>query len=151
MKWCANEKGSPSSPASRALKSLEPSSQIAGSLPAPGTAVMRGYVPAKNARSSASWVGRSSADSSRPRRRAHAVIRSVPGARPIPRSIRPGWSASSIPNCSAITSGWWFGSITPPEPMRSVVVALARWAISTAGAELAIPGMLWCSATQWRR
>ena len=24
----------------------------------------------------------------------------------------------------------------------------ARWAISTAGAELAMPGMLWCSATQ---
>ena len=33
MKWWANENGSPSSPASRALKSLEPSSQIAGRLP----------------------------------------------------------------------------------------------------------------------
>ena len=29
-----------------------------------------------------------------------------------------------------------------------VDVAAARWAISTGGAELAIPGMLWCSATQ---
>ena len=31
--------------------------------------------------------------------------KSVPGARPMPRSIRPGCSASSIPNCSATTSG----------------------------------------------
>ena len=52
MKWWANENGSPSSPASRALKSLEPSSQIAGMLPAPGTAVIRGNVPEKNASSS---------------------------------------------------------------------------------------------------
>ena len=36
MKWCANENGRPSSPASRALKSLEPSSQIAGWLPGAG-------------------------------------------------------------------------------------------------------------------
>jgi hypothetical protein len=42
------------------------------------------------------------------------------------------------------------GSITPPEPIRSVEVALARWAISTAGAELAIAAMAWCSATQSR-
>ena len=68
----------------------------------------------------------------------------------MPRSIRPGWSASSIPNCSAITSGEWFGSMTPPEPSRIRSVTEPRWASSTAGAELAIPGMLWCSATQWR-
>ena len=68
----------------------------------------------------------------------------------MPRSMRPGWSASSIPNCSATTSGWWLGSITPPEPIRIVSVSAARVAASTAGAELAIPGMLWCSATQWR-
>ena len=65
--------------------------------------------------------------------------------------MRPGCSASSVPNCSAITSGAWFGSITPPEPTRSEVVPAARCASSTAGAELAIPGMLWCSATQKRR
>ena len=53
-----------------------------------------------------------------------------------------------MPNCSATTSGAWFGSITPPEPTRIVVVAAAMWAISTAGDELAMPGMLWCSATQ---
>ena len=70
------------------------------------------------------------------------------GARPIPRSTRPGWRASSIPNCSATTSGAWFGSMTPPEPIRMVEVALATWASRTAGEELAMPGMLWCSATQ---
>ena len=85
------------------------------------------------------------------RRSASAVYWSVPGARPMPRSIRPGCSASSVPNCSATTSGAWLGSITPPEPTRIVEVAAARWAISTAGAELAMAGMLWCSATQNRR
>ena len=62
--------------------------------------------------------------------------------------MRPGWSASSIPNCSATTSGGWLGSITPPEPIRIVSVFAASVAASTAGEELAIPGMLWCSATQ---
>ena len=33
------------------------------------------------------------------------VIGSVPGARPSPRSIRPGCRISRVPNCSAITSG----------------------------------------------
>ena len=85
------------------------------------------------------------------RRSASAVRWSVPGARPMPRSTRPGCSASSVPNCSATTSGAWLGSITPPEPTRMVEVLAARWASSTAGAELAIAGMLWCSATQNRR
>jgi hypothetical protein len=40
------------------------------------------------------------------------------------------------------------GSITPPEPTLIVSVTEAAWASSTAGAELAMPGMLWCSATQ---
>ncbi len=53
-----------------------------------------------------------------------------------------------MPNCSATTSGAWLGSITPPEPTRMVDVAAATWASSTAGEELAMPGMLWCSATQ---
>jgi hypothetical protein len=56
-----------------------------------------------------------------------------------------------MPNCSATTSGGWLGSITPPEPTRMVDVADATCPISTAGAELAIPGMLWCSASQNRR
>ncbi len=73
---------------------------------------------------------------------------SVPGARPRPRSTRPGAMASSVPNCSAITRGAWFGSITPPEPRRMRVVWAARWARITAGEEEATPGMEWCSATQ---
>jgi hypothetical protein len=53
-----------------------------------------------------------------------------------------------VPNCSATTSGWWLGSITPPEPTLIRVVAAARCAISTAGEELATPGIPWCSASQ---
>ena len=51
-----------------------------------------------------------------PWRSAQLVTGSVPGARPMPRSIRPGYAASSSANCSATTSGAWLGSITPPEP-----------------------------------
>ncbi len=64
--------------------------------------------------------------------------------------MRPGWSASSMPNCSATTSEAWLGSITPPAPIRIVFVDAARCAMSTGGEELAMPGMLWCSATQKR-
>jgi hypothetical protein len=39
----------------------------------------------------------------------------------------------------------------PPEPTRIVVVAAATWAMSTAVAALATPGMPWCSASQNRR
>ena len=61
-------------------------------------------------------------DAAGPWRSAQLVTGSVPGARPMPRSIRPGYAASSRANCSATTSGAWLGSITPPEPtrMRSV-------------------------------
>ena len=50
-----------------------------------------------------------------------------------------------------MTRGAWLGSMTPPAPTRSVVVASARWPMSTAGAELATAGMPWCSATHIRR
>ena len=60
-----------------------------------------------------------------PCRRAQLVTGSVPGARPMPRSIRPGYAASSSANCSATTSGAWLGSITPPEPTRIRCVAAA--------------------------
>ena len=65
--------------------------------------------------------------------------------------MRPGKRASKVPNCSAITSGAWFGSMIPPEPTRMVVVAAATWPTRTAVAALAMPGMLWCSASQKRR
>ena len=126
---------------------------MAGLSPRPGRARIGGASsppPNRPIRSNSSR-GKSSADSpSTVRRRASAVRWSVPGARPMPRSIRPGCSASSVPNCSATTSGAWLGSITPPDPTRIRLVDAARCAISTAGAELAMAGMLWCSATQNR-
>ncbi len=65
--------------------------------------------------------------------------------------MRPGCSASNVANCSAMTNGAWLGNMTPPAPTRSVVVASARWPMSTAGAELATAGIPWCSATHIRR
>ncbi|MND01107.1 hypothetical protein D3C83_199570 [compost metagenome] len=56
--------------------------------------------------------------------------------------MRPGYRLSRVPNCSAITSGAWLGSITPPEPTRMRSVAPAIWPITTAVAALAMPGML---------
>jgi hypothetical protein len=53
-----------------------------------------------------------------------------------------------VPKASATTSGAWLGSITPPEPTRIVRVPPAMCPTSTAVAELAIPAMLWCSASQ---
>ena len=38
-----------------------------------------------------------------------------------------------MPNCSATTSAAWFGSITPPAPIRIVAVDAARCAMSTGG------------------
>ena len=41
-------------------------------------------------------------------------------------------------------------AVASPTTIRRVSVLAARVAANTAGAELAIPGLLWCSATQWR-
>ncbi len=90
----------------------------------------------------------SSADSALPPRRTYLVSGSVPGARPMPRSMRPGKAASSRANCSATTSGAWLGSITPPEPTLIRCVAAASIAMITGGLVDATAGMLWCSATQ---
>lgn len=65
--------------------------------------------------------------------------------------MRPGCRVSSVPNCSAICSGEWFGSMIPPDPSRIVEVCDATWAISTEVALDAIDAMLWCSAYQTRR
>jgi hypothetical protein len=65
--------------------------------------------------------------------------------------MRPGWSVSSVPNCSAIVRGAWFGSMMPPAPSRIDRVCAATWAISTLVAAEAMVAMLWCSAYQIRR
>ena len=52
--------------------------------------------------------------------------------------MRPGYRDSSVPNCSAMTMGEWFGSMMPPEPTRIVCVPAARWPITTAVAALAM-------------
>jgi hypothetical protein len=65
--------------------------------------------------------------------------------------MRSGKSDASVPNCSAITSGAWFGSMMPPAPTRIVVVASATQPMTTDVAALAMPGMPWCSAIQKRR
>ena len=83
-----------------------------------------------------------------PARRAQLVTGSVPGARPIPRSIRPGYAASSSANCSATASGAWLGSITPPEPTRIRSVAAASIPTATGGLVEATDIVLWCSASQ---
>src|SRR3546814_15453657 len=61
---------------------------------------------------------------------------SVPGARPTPRSMRPGAMDASKPNCSATTSGGKLGSIMPPAPRRIRFVSPTRRARSIAGAEV---------------
>ena len=76
------------------------------------------------------------------RRSARAVAMSVPGARPSPRSMRPGKSVARVPKASATISGAWFGSMMPPDPTRILFVAAATWPMRTAVAALAMPGML---------
>ncbi len=46
--------------------------------------------------------------------------------------------------------GAWLGNMMPPAPTRMVRVAAATRPMTTAAAALAIPGMLWCSASQYR-
>ena len=65
--------------------------------------------------------------------------------------MRPGKSSARVPNCSAITSGEWLGSMMPPAADADVRVPAATWPITTAVAALAMPAMLWCSASQKRR
>ena len=95
------------------------------------------------------WSGKRSTSLVVPLMRSSCVITgSLPGARPMPRSTRPGAIASRAANCSATTSGAWLGSITPPEPTRMLVVRAAAAAARTGGVVEATAGMLWCSANQ---
>ena len=55
--------------------------------------------------------------------------------------MRPGKSDSRVPNCSAMISGAWLGSMIPPAPMRMVEVCAPTNASATAVAALAMPGI----------
>ena len=105
--------------------------------------------PARYPCSSSTSCGKRSAEFGL-RRSAYIVFWSLPGARPRPRSMRPGYIASRVPNCSAMVSGEWLGSMTPPAPSRIVEVCAPTCEISTLVAEDAMRGMLWCSAYQTR-
>ena len=79
------------------------------------------------------------------------IVSLVPAGRPAQAEVDPtGYIAASVPNCSAIRSGAWLGSMTPPAPSRIVRVCAPTCAISTLVAEEAMAGMLWCSAYQTR-
>ena len=56
--------------------------------------------------------------------------------------MRPGNSDSSVPNCSAMRSGAWFGSMMPPAPTRIVRVAAPTAPMTTDVAALATDGIL---------
>ena len=56
-----------------------------------------------------------------------------------------------MPNCSAMTSGAWLGSMIPPAPTRMVRVFDATCSMRTLVADDAMLAMLWCSAYQTRR
>jgi len=95
-KWWAKVNGRPMSPASLALKSLEPSSHSSGASPRPGVAVILdpmplssgGMVPNQASSSMTCWGKSSTLSGPAPRRRIDDVSPSLPGARPSPRSIR---------------------------------------------------------------
>src|SRR5690625_3326098 len=151
-KWEANEYGSPSAAANLAPNSDEPSMYNGTYVPLPGVASTPGitdWSPKNPCNSWTSW-GKLSAELIS-RRNARTVFWSLPGARPKPRSMRPGCNVSSVPNCSAIVSGAWLGSMMPPDPSRIVSVCAAMCPISTLVADDAIVDMLWCSAYQIRR
>ncbi len=155
FRWRAKAKPHPIIAATWAPYSLEPRIQIGGRGTSAGAAltVAKGWSSGKPspayASSSASWEGKSSApNASAERRSAAAVTPSVPGARPMPRSMRPGKRPSSTRKVSATCREEWLGSMMPPDPTRIRAVAAATWPIITSGAELASPGVLWCSASQ---
>jgi hypothetical protein len=72
----------------------------------------------------------------------------LPAERPIPRSKRPGYAASSRPNSSTTDTGVRWPIWTAPEPSLIVEVAGAVRASITAGDVPATPGLKWCSAYQ---
>src|SRR4029450_4408886 len=116
----ANANGRASAAATSAPNVLDPRIQMGTRRPAPGTACTAcpGRGSAKNSITSSTSLGKLLGSTCSVRRKANAAAWSVPGARPRPRSMRPGNSASSVPNCSATCSGGWFGSMMPPARVR---------------------------------
>ena len=75
-----------------------------------------------------------------------------PGARPMPRSIAAGVQRLEHAELLGDRQGGVVGQHhAAGAEADGVDVTEARCASSTGGDELAIPGMLWCSATQCRR
>ena len=147
--------GRPSAAASCAPNRLEPRIH-SGTLQPGARHGLHGAGRARRARSSALQLdarpaGNASALPSRSRRSARAVAWSVPGARPRPRSMRPGNSDSSVPNCSAITQR----RVVRQHDAAGADADASRCRrprdrSRTEVAALAMPGMLWCSASQKR-
>ena len=155
--WWANTVVMPLAAAKLEPQPLEPSMSSSGWVSTTGVArtapkgCPSGHWSVRNAMSSAACCGKSSAvRASRERRRAKAVSWSVPGARPSPRSMRPGWSISRVLNHSATFRGEWLGSMIPAAPTRIPVVAPAMWAMRISGELLPRPTKLWCSEIQNR-
>ncbi len=65
--------------------------------------------------------------------------------------MRSGKRVARVPKASATIRGEWLGSMIPPAPTRMVRVSAATRPMRTAVAALAMPVMLWCSASQNRR
>ena len=82
------------------------------------------------------------------RRNASEVIWSVPGARPSPRSMRPGNSASSTLKRSVDHQRRMVRQHHAARADRRFFVIAATCPIMMSGAELAMVARLWCSASQ---
>ncbi len=110
-------------------------------------------MPSPKPLSSASCVKKSSASGAlRERRNCHGgQLTPSPGARPMPKSMRLGCSASSRRYDSATLSDEWLGSITPASAEAYATRHLGHVSDHDFGVVVAIPGMLWCSAYQRRR
>src|SRR3546814_2954588 len=114
----ASENGRPSGPAIDAPLTVDPSTQIGTWAPAETDDRIGALcaVPVSPNHPCRSKMLRAKAcGSAEDRLNAWAVIMSVPGARPRPRSMRSPWMAAKVPYCSATMSGAWLGSIRSEE------------------------------------
>ena len=109
--WWAKTVPSPLTAANLVPYPLDPRTNTSGLEVTTGAASTSRYgwssgkSSARNAISIANSCGKSGTASGWVPRSANAVRPSVPGARPNPRSMRPGWSASRVRNTSATFNG----------------------------------------------